>query len=98
MLVLTQGDPASIAPEITAAVWQALRQSGPAFVYVGDPSLLERRVPVQTIRYLSDGADVFGHALPVLPLHLATPPHRGSRTAAMPPVFLRAFALPRNSP
>lgn len=77
MLVLTQGDPASIAPEITAAVWQALRQNGPAFVYVGDPSLLERRVPVQTIRYLSDGADVFGHALPVLPLHLATPPAPG---------------------
>ncbi|MFT8419443.1 MAG: 4-hydroxythreonine-4-phosphate dehydrogenase PdxA [Acetobacter sp.] len=77
MLVLTQGDPASIAPEITAAVWQRLRQNGPAFVYVGDPSLLERRVPVQTIRYLSAGAEVFGHALPVLPLHLATPPAPG---------------------
>lgn len=77
MLVLTQGDPASIAPEITAAVWQKLRQSGPAFVYVGDPSLLERRVPVQTIRYLSAGADIFSHALPVLPLHLATPPAPG---------------------
>lgn len=77
MLVLTQGDPASIAPEITAAVWQKLRQNGPAFVYVGDPSLLERRVPVQTVRYLSAGADIFSHALPVIPLHLATPPAPG---------------------
>ena len=73
MLVLTQGDPASIAPEITALVWQKLRQSGPAFVYVGDPALLERRIPVQTIRYLSEGLDIFSHALPVLPLHLNTP-------------------------
>lgn len=77
MLVLTQGDPASIAPEITASVWQKLRQNGPAFVYIGDPSLLERRVPVQTIRYLSEGADIFSHALPVLPLHLSTPPAPG---------------------
>ncbi|MGG6430523.1 4-hydroxythreonine-4-phosphate dehydrogenase PdxA [Acetobacter ghanensis] len=77
MLVLTQGDPASIAPEITAAVWQKLRQNGPAFVYVGDPSLLERRVPVQTVRYLSAGADIFSHALPVIPLHLAMPPAPG---------------------
>ncbi|MFT8551771.1 4-hydroxythreonine-4-phosphate dehydrogenase PdxA [Acetobacter okinawensis] len=77
MLVLTQGDPASIAPEITASVWQKLRQSGPAFVFIGDPTLLERRVPVQTIRYLSEGADIFSHALPVLPLHLSTPPAPG---------------------
>ncbi|PAL20972.1 4-hydroxythreonine-4-phosphate dehydrogenase PdxA [Acetobacter syzygii] len=77
MLVLTQGDPASIAPEITAAVWQKLRQSGPAFVYIGDPSLLERRIPVQPIRYLADGADVFSHALPVIPLPLAAPPAMG---------------------
>ena len=77
MLVLTQGDPASIAPEITASVWQKLRQNGPAFVYIGAPSLLERRVPVQTIRYLSEGADIFSHALPVLPLHLSTPPAPG---------------------
>ncbi|MBS0965563.1 4-hydroxythreonine-4-phosphate dehydrogenase PdxA [Acetobacter okinawensis] len=77
MLVLTQGDPASIAPEITASVWQKLRQNGPAFVYIGDPTLLERRVPVQTIRYLSEGADIFSHALPVLPLHLSTPPAPG---------------------
>lgn len=77
MLVLTQGDPASIAPEITASVWQKLRQNGPVFVYIGDPTLLERRVPVQTIRYLSEGADIFSHALPVLPLHLSTPPAPG---------------------
>ncbi len=77
MLVLTQGDPASIAPEITAAAWQRLRQGGPAFVYVGDPSLLERRVPVQTVRYLAAGADIFSHTLPVLPLQLATPPAPG---------------------
>ncbi len=39
-LALSLGDPAGIGPEITVKAWRALRQSGPAFVVVGDHDVL----------------------------------------------------------
>ena len=35
-LALSLGDPAGIGPEIIVKAWRALRQSGPAFMVVGD--------------------------------------------------------------
>ncbi|GBR50484.1 4-hydroxythreonine-4-phosphate dehydrogenase PdxA [Acetobacter pomorum] len=77
MLALTQGDPAGIAPEITVKAWRILRESGPSFVFVGDPTLLEQHAPVQIVRYLEQGADIFPHAIPVLSLRLKTPAYPG---------------------
>ena len=36
-LALTMGEPAGIAPEITAAAWRELAADGPSFVLIGDP-------------------------------------------------------------
>jgi 4-hydroxythreonine-4-phosphate dehydrogenase len=68
-LALTMGDPAGIGPEITAAAWQALRHTGPAFVVLTDPALMARHAPVR----IAPDADAAGfqEAIPVLPLPLA---------------------------
>jgi 4-hydroxythreonine-4-phosphate dehydrogenase len=47
-LALTMGEPAGIAGEITAKAWRTLRDSGPAFVLIGDPALLAD-VPVRLV-------------------------------------------------
>jgi 4-hydroxythreonine-4-phosphate dehydrogenase len=39
-LAVSLGDPAGIGPEITVKAWRALRQSGPAFIVVGDREVL----------------------------------------------------------
>lgn len=71
-LVLSQGDPSGIGPEIALAAWRALRASGPAFAVIGDPAHLARlaaRLGLDTpVRPVQTGeiADVFRDALPVL--------------------------------
>ena len=63
------GDPAGIAPEITAAAWSALRHSGPEFVVLADPALFQGRVPVQLVT--APDATGFADALLILPIALA---------------------------
>jgi 4-hydroxythreonine-4-phosphate dehydrogenase len=69
-LALTMGDPSGIGPEITAAAWQALRATGPAFVALADPGLLGAHAPVRAVTH-PDAAG-FADAIPVLPIALAT--------------------------
>ena len=71
-LVLTQGDPSGVGPEIALAAWTALRDSGPVFAYLGDVvhlANLARRLnltaPV-SIASPDDASAVFRSALPVL--------------------------------
>jgi len=73
-IVLTCGEPASVAPEITAMAWAALHYS-PAhcFYLMGDADDFEARtrplnlrVPVRRIDDASQAANVFSSALPVL--------------------------------
>ncbi len=66
-LALTMGDPAGIGPEIAAAAWRALRDTGPAFVLIADPACIPRDVPTT-----ADAAD-FARALPVIPVSLSIP-------------------------
>ena len=77
MLVLTQGDPSCIGPEITIKAWHSLKQDGPAFVWLGDPALLAPHVPTQVMQDIAQGNAVFPHAIPVLPLPLAAPAYPG---------------------
>jgi 4-hydroxythreonine-4-phosphate dehydrogenase len=97
MLVLTQGDPAGIAPEITAKAWHILREQGPVFVWVGDPALLEGLAPVSVIDDPAQARAVFADALPVLPLSLAAPAVAGQPDRRNAPAILesirRAVAL-----
>ena len=64
-LALTLGDPAGIGPEIVVKAWQALRESGPAFVVVGDPSALAG-APLSIAADPRDAAASFADALPVI--------------------------------
>lgn len=92
MLVLTQGDPAGIGSEITAKAWQATRQHGPAFVFLGAPELLHPFVPVQTVATPAEAAAIFPHALPVLPLELATPALAGQPDSRNAPSVIESIA------
>ena len=62
------GDPAGIGPEITVRAWEALRETGPGFVVVGDGGL---GASARVVGSLAEGASCFAEALPVLPLSLA---------------------------
>ncbi len=92
-VLLTQGDPAGIGPEITLKAWQRLHAEGPAFAVIGSPRLydftarhLGLDVPVTEIQAPHEAVEVFPHALPVLPLSVDVPeplvPGRAERTHA----------------
>src|SRR6185437_6299308 len=90
-LALSLGDPAGVGPEITVKAWRALRETGPAFVVIGDhdsltaaPSVAD--ATVRRVTNAAEGAALFGEALPVLDLPLqstvvaghADPAHAGA--------------------
>ncbi len=84
-LVLTCGEPASIAPEITAKAWAGLRfQPDKTFFLIGDANDFLARtdgaglgIPVQTIAAPSEATKHFSQALPIL--HVPFP--KASRAA-----------------
>jgi 4-hydroxy-L-threonine phosphate dehydrogenase PdxA len=74
-LALSLGDPAGIGPEITVKAWRALKDSGRAFLAVGDHEVLAAaatggEVPLKRVAGAHEVATVFPHALPVLDLPL----------------------------
>lgn len=81
-LVLTCGEPAGVAPEITASAWQALHgEASAAFFLLGDADYWQLRnpgLPVQRINNAREAGGVFATALPVLHRPLASHPAAGS--------------------
>jgi 4-hydroxythreonine-4-phosphate dehydrogenase len=79
-LVVTQGDPAGIGPEITLQAWLRRRQADlPPFAVIADPGHLDSLaralgwpVPCEVIGVANEAAAVFDRALPILPLPQAT--------------------------
>jgi len=74
-LALSLGDPAGIGPEIIVKAWRALRDSGPAFMVVGDLEVLNAAsaagaATLQRVTGADEAARVFSKALPVLDLPL----------------------------
>ncbi|GAN91085.1 pyridoxal phosphate (vitamin B6) biosynthetic, 4-hydroxythreonine-4-phosphate dehydrogenase PdxA [Gluconobacter frateurii M-2] len=67
-IALTLGDPAGIGPELTVAAWRALRSTGPAFFWLGDPLLLNDAIPFRLIEKPEDATEIFPDALPVIPV------------------------------
>jgi 4-hydroxythreonine-4-phosphate dehydrogenase len=74
-LLLTPGEPAGIAPEITALAWAALRHDpSKVFCLIGDADYFQQRGGIfQRVENVADAASVFPNAVPVLhrPLHSA---------------------------
>ena len=91
-LVLTMGDPAGIGGEIAAKAWRALAGSGPHFAIVADPFWVGGLdVPMAVIQTLDQVADVFGAALPVLPLSLPEIARPGRPNPANAPAVIASI-------
>ena len=80
-LLLTCGEPAGVAPEITAAAWAALRHDAAfAFCLLGDAAYWTARnpgTPFSVIGDLREASTVFVNAVPVLHRPLAVHPEPG---------------------
>jgi 4-hydroxythreonine-4-phosphate dehydrogenase len=79
-IALSLGDPAGIGPEIVAAAWRALKDTGPAFVVVGDAATVATAAapdPTVAVESLAEGGACFAEALPVLDRPLAAPVRPG---------------------
>lgn len=81
-LLLTSGEPAGVAPEITAKAWHALHGDPDlCFVLLGDADYWQMRnpgLPVRRVASVAAVRTVFGEALPVLHRALAAPPRPGT--------------------
>lgn len=74
-LVLSQGDPSGIGPDITLTAWARRREAGlPPFLFIGDPAVLTVRasqlgleIPLRETD-AADACGVFAEALPVSPI------------------------------
>ncbi len=94
-LVLTCGEPAGVAPEITGRAWESLRgDEGSAFFLLGDADYWAARnpaLPVLRIASPAEAADVFATALPVLHRPLARAPQPGVIAAETAPQVIAAI-------
>ena len=93
-LALTLGDPAGIGPEIVVKAWRLLRETGPAFVVVGDHDALAAApgagdTALQRIARFGEAAAIFGETLPVLDLPLKSQVVAGRPDAAAGPAIVQ---------
>ncbi|MBP7002849.1 4-hydroxythreonine-4-phosphate dehydrogenase PdxA [Amaricoccus sp.] len=97
-VALTPGDPAGVGGEIALRAWAALRESGPAFVAIGDARHLaglgERLgVPVRVVAEPAAAAAAMPHGLPVLDHPWPAPPVLGRPDRANAPAVVAAIDL-----
>lgn len=94
-LILTSGEPAGVAPEITAAAWSALRHHPAcAFALLGDAVYWRARNPglaVVEVASLAEAHAVFATALPVLHRPLALHPEPGRIASVTAPQVIAAI-------
>ena len=94
-ILLTGGEPAGVAPEITAMAWQALRHDASAcFCLSGDAQYWRMRNPglaVQAVSAAADAQACFADALPVLHRPLARHPRPGTIDPATAPQVIAAI-------
>ena len=94
-ILLTSGEPAGVAPEITLMAWTALRhEPQQTFALIGDAAYWRQRnpgAPIHEITALDQAASCFAEALPVLHRPLAAPPLPGTIHAATAPQVIAAI-------
>jgi 4-hydroxythreonine-4-phosphate dehydrogenase len=94
-LVLTCGEPAGVAPEITAKAWEALRgDRSQAFFLLGDAGYWQARnpgLPLAPIAGPAEAPALFPSALPVLHRPLASAPQPGVIAAGTAPQVIAAI-------
>jgi 4-hydroxythreonine-4-phosphate dehydrogenase len=100
-LAVTMGDPAGIGPDIALMSWhQRGRHHLPAFVFYGDPDLMQQRarslaldVPLAAVASLGEAGSSFAHALPVWPVRIAGSGTKGSDAAIVAAIELATAAV-----
>ena len=91
ILLLTPGEPAGIAPEITAAAWTTLRGQVP-FCLIGDADYFASRGGrYQRVENLGQAAEVFAKAIPVLHRPLPAPSIAGKLNSKNSPWVIAAI-------
>jgi 4-hydroxythreonine-4-phosphate dehydrogenase len=94
-LLLTSGEPAGVAPEITGFAWQALRNEAEnCFVLLGDADYWKARnpgLPVEQVASPAQAIECFIRALPVLHRPLAAHPQEGIIHRATAPQVIAAI-------
>ncbi len=93
-LALSLGDPAGIGPEIIVKAWRALRESGPAFMVIGDLEVLNAASAagasaLRRVTGADEAARAFSTALPVLDLPLQAQIVAGRADPAYAPGVIR---------
>jgi 4-hydroxythreonine-4-phosphate dehydrogenase len=86
-LAVTLGDPAGIGPEIIAKAWSALKDTGPAFVVVGDLQQLASapgsdQRPLVRVGSVEQGARGFSQAIGVIDMPVRSPVIAGQPSPA----------------
>jgi len=85
-IVLTPGEPAGIAPDITGLAWQRLRDKPQCcFILLGDADYWKVRnpsIPFKRIQGAREASSVFAEALPIMHRPLASHPVAGQIAAA----------------
>lgn len=97
-IVITAGDPNSIAIAITLQAWLAMRDSDVVFVYLANlehvdfiNQYLEYNIPLQVVDNLTDIAQVFKHALPIMHINSTEGCQLGKRNYQHGKLILQAL-------
>ena len=92
-LAISLGDPAGIGPEVVVKAWRALRQSGPAFLVVGDHDALaaaaQDSAALRRIGAADQASALFENVLPVMDLPLRNPVVAGQPSSAHAEMIVR---------
>ena len=100
-IVVTMGDPSGIGPEITGKAWRAREALNIApFAVIGDPRIFQdgdlygdMHVPITEISELGEVDQVFGRALPIIPINCVEPPQPGKPNAANAASVIQSIEL-----
>ncbi len=96
-LLLSQGDPAGVGPEISLLAWQALHSLDSSFAVVADLRLMQQTAqrldlpPPCRIDHPAQAHDCFAQGLPVLNEPLEQIPNAGAPDVAAAPQILRCL-------
>lgn len=98
-IALTMGDPAGIAPEVTALAWKHLSATDNHFFVIGDTGLYAdalNKENLPTIKLIDNPeqcSGVFNDGLPVLPIKLAQPAIYGKPCSDNAPVIIKSIQM-----
>lgn len=97
-LVVTQGDPSGIGPDIALKIFAAGTASDTPFFMLGDPDFLRRRAKILGLDVAietgapEDAANIFSQALPVVPLDNRVKGEPGAPDVADAPATIESIS------